>query len=83
MLGFVAKIRTVKISSGASGGIFTKVCTRRNFPLYSTFTRVSNGIYLSLGQGWGSTVEYEWWNLYMYIVFTYMCSSLEQLHVNV
>ena len=30
----VAKIRTVKISSEASGGIFTKVCTSENFPLY-------------------------------------------------
>ena len=26
MLGFVAKIRTVKISSGASSGVFAKVC---------------------------------------------------------
>ena len=34
MQGFVAKIRTAKISSGASGDIFAKVCTRRNFPLY-------------------------------------------------
>ena len=34
MLGFVANIRTVKVSSGASGGIFAKVCTCRNFPLY-------------------------------------------------
>ena len=30
----VAKIRTVKISSGTSGGIFAKVCTSENFPLY-------------------------------------------------
>ena len=34
MQGFVAKIRTAKISSGAYGGIFAKVCTRRNFLLY-------------------------------------------------
>ena len=33
---FVAKIRTVKISSGASGGIFAKVCTSENFLLYGT-----------------------------------------------
>ena len=31
MQGFVAKIRSAKIFSGASGG---KVCTHRNFPLY-------------------------------------------------
>ena len=32
--GLFGKIRTVKISSGSPGGIFAKVCTRRNFPLY-------------------------------------------------
>ena len=30
----IAKVRTAKISSGASGGIFAKVCTSENFPLY-------------------------------------------------
>ena len=30
----VAKVRTVKISSGAAGSIFAKVCTSENFPLY-------------------------------------------------
>ena len=30
----VAKIRAVKISYEASGGIFAKVCTSENFPLY-------------------------------------------------
>ena len=30
----VAKIRTVKISSGGPGGISAKVCTSENFPLY-------------------------------------------------
>ena len=30
----VMKIRTVKISSGASGSIIAKVCTSENFPLY-------------------------------------------------
>ena len=28
-------VKITKISSGASGGVFTKVCTRDNFPLYS------------------------------------------------
>ena len=32
----VAKIRPVKISSEASGGIFAKVCTSENFLLYGT-----------------------------------------------
>ena len=36
MQGFVAKIRTVKISSGASSGVFAKVCIRKSFPLYGT-----------------------------------------------
>ena len=30
----IAKVRTAKNSSGASGGIFAKVCTSENFPLY-------------------------------------------------
>ena len=34
----VAKIRTVKISYGASGGIFTKVYTSENFPLLYMYT---------------------------------------------
>ena len=29
-----AKVKTVKVSSGASGGVFAKVCTRESFPLY-------------------------------------------------
>ena len=33
----ITKVRTVKISSGTSGGIFTKVCTSENFPLYSRY----------------------------------------------
>ena len=34
MQGFLAKIRTVKISSGASSGAFAKVCTPKSSPLY-------------------------------------------------
>ena len=33
----VTKITTLKISSGTSGGIFAKVCTSENFPLYGTY----------------------------------------------
>ena len=30
-----AEIKSVKISSGGSGGILAKFCTSENFPLYS------------------------------------------------
>ena len=33
-----AKIKTMKISSGASGGIFTKISTHENFLLYGIIT---------------------------------------------
>ena len=33
-------INTVKNSSGASGGIIAKVCTRRDFPLYGIMFEV-------------------------------------------
>ena len=41
----VAKVRTAKISSGASGGIFAKVCTCENFPLYGTLRNSVVSIY--------------------------------------
>ena len=31
-----AKLKTTKISSGASAGISAKICTHENFPLYGT-----------------------------------------------
>ena len=31
-----AKVKTVKVSSGASGDVFKKVCTHESFPLYGT-----------------------------------------------
>ena len=31
-----AKVKTVKVSSGASGGVFAKVCTRESFQLFGT-----------------------------------------------
>ena len=43
----VAKIRTLKISSEASGGIFAKVCTSENFPLYGM-----HGHYLGMDTIW-------------------------------
>ena len=39
----IAKARTAKISAGASGGIFAKVCTSENFPLDSTKILRVNG----------------------------------------
>ena len=41
----VTKIRTTKISSGATSGIFAKVCTRRNFPLYCIILLSDTGKY--------------------------------------
>ena len=49
MQGFVAKIRTAKISSGASGSISAKVCTRRNFPLYKFKVSFSHALYRPFG----------------------------------
>ena len=38
------KIRTVKISSGTSSAIFTKVCTRESFLLYSNSSACQNSM---------------------------------------
>ena len=32
-----AKVKTVKVSSGALGGVFAKICTRESFPLYGIY----------------------------------------------
>ena len=36
-----AKVKTMKFSSGVSGGAFTKVCTRENYLLYGTYHETS------------------------------------------
>ena len=48
----VAKIRTVKISSEAFGGIFAKVCTSKNFQLYGM-----HGHYLGMDTIWEWTLS--------------------------
>ena len=45
-----AKVKTTKVSSGASGGILAKVCTSENFPLYSIWAVVSK--HRLSGPGW-------------------------------
>ena len=37
-----AKVKTVKVSFGVSGGVFAKVCTRDCFPLYNIFECLDN-----------------------------------------
>ena len=41
-----AKVKTIKLFSGVSGGVFTKICTHENFPLYSI-----SGVDAGFGKG--------------------------------